>query len=410
MKLFKINKDKDIKVNKDKSENVEEKKVIRYDLNKIFDECIKHFATTQAKSLNLLQRKLKTKEAFIKEVEIFFANKYVSKEDRENLTKRFMLYIDGYYVLEELINDKTISDIKIMSPTNVRIKRNGKRFTSNVKFIDDDDLKRFVNIIAVKNKVNLSRINAIQSFTDTESNKDFRLRFNIATEFINSNKLPCVHIRKIPKVKYTKEELIKINMLTEEQMEYLISKVRNGQVIIFTGKGASGKTTLMNVLLDEIEDDKSGLVIQENDELFSYTHPEMNFQHIVSNAGEGKIEHPFEELAINGLLTDLDYFIIGEIKGGEAMYFLVSANTGHQAMTSVHGNSANEAMSKLIDYMTWESKYNQKELMKMFRYMDTTICFMKDFKVAEISNIVGYSEDKEEFIYKDIFKGKKRIA
>lgn len=47
-------------------------------------------------------------------------------------------------------------------------------------------------------------------------------------------------------------------------------------------------------------------VIQENEGLFSNKH--LN-----------EIQFDLKDLARNGLLTDLDYFIIGEIKGGEAL-------------------------------------------------------------------------------------------
>lgn len=70
----------------------------------------------------------------------------------------------------------------------------------------------------------------------------------------------------------------------------------------------------MNALIEHIPHDKSGLVIQENEELFSNTHPDLMFQHIVSAHGEGKIKYDLKDLSRNGLLVDLDYFIIGEIR------------------------------------------------------------------------------------------------
>ena len=63
----------------------------------------------------------------------------------------------------------------------------------------------------------------------------------------------------------------------------------------------------------------------------------MIFGRLVTNKGEGKIQYLLKDLAVNGLLIDLDWFIIGEIKGVEAMYLMVTANTGHQCMASVHG-------------------------------------------------------------------------
>ena len=381
---------------------------VNYD--KIYDDCVEHFTTVKAGDLNKWKRKIKPTEEFRKSVKRFFTGKGLNDKEAEELTDRFIKSIEGYQILEELINDESISDIKVLSFNNIRVKRNGKRESTNIKFKDNDDYKKFIKVVAATNEINLSRINAMQTFLDKDSNDKFRLRFNISTEYINSNDLPLLQIRKIPKKKYTKEQLIELGLFTNEQNDYLIKKLEEGNLILFTGKGASGKTTMMNYLIDQISHQKSGLAIQENDELFSNTHPEMIFQHVVTNKGEGKIQYLLKDLAVNGLLIDLDWFIIGEIKGGEAMYLMVAANTGHQCMASVHGNSAIEAMDKLIDYMTWESRYSKEELCSMFKHMDITIGYCKDFKLAEITNIKGYDEEKKEFKYHKVFDGTTRVA
>ena len=381
---------------------------VNYD--KIYDDCVKHFTTVKAGDLNKWKRKIKSTEEFRKSVKRFFIGKGLEDREAEELTDRFIKSTEGYQILEELINDESISDIKVLSFNNIRVKRNGKRESTNIKFKDNDDYKKFIKVVAATNEINLSRINAMQTFLDKDSNDKFRLRFNISTEYINSNDLPLLQIRKIPKKKYTKEQLIELGLFTNEQNDYLIKKLEEGNLILFAGKGASGKTTMMNYLIDQISHQKSGLAIQENDELFSNTHPEMIFQHVVTNKGEGKIQYLLKDLAVNGLLIDLDWFIIGEIKGGEAMYLMVAANTGHQCMASVHGNSAIEAMDKLIDYMTWESRYSKEELCSMFKHMDITIGYCKDFKLAEITNIKGYDEEKKEFKYHKVFDGTTRVA
>lgn len=381
---------------------------VNYD--KIYDDCVEHFTTVKAGDLNKWKRKIKPTEEFRKSVKRFFTGKGLNDKEAEELTDRFIKSIEGYQILEELINDESISDIKVLSFNNIRVKRNGKRESTNIKFKDNDEYKKFIKVVAATNEINLSRINAMQTFLDKDSNDKFRLRFNISTEYINSNDLPLLQIRKIPKKKYTKEQLIQLGLFTNEQNDYLIKKLEEGNLILFTGKGASGKTTMINYLIDQISHQKSGLAIQENDELFSDTHPEMIFQHVVTNKGEGKIQYLLKDLAVNGLLIDLDWFIIGEIKGGEAMYLMVAANTGHQCMASVHGNSAIEAMDKLIDYMTWESRYSKEELCSMFKHMDITIGYCKDFKLAEITNIKGYDEEKKEFKYHKVFDGTTRVA
>ena len=191
-------------------------------------------------------------------------------------------------------------------------------------------------------------------------------------------------------------------MMDENIKEYLIEKAKTSTGILFTGKGASGKTTIMNALIDEIPTNKSGLVIQESEELFSKIHPELMFQHVVINRGEGKIKYTLKDLARTGLLMDLDYFIIGEIKGEEARYFLNAAYTGHKCWASVHGVNSTEAMDKLADYIKDAVDYTKADILKMLRYV-SVIVYMEDFKVKEISEITGYDEDKKCLIYKRIF-------
>ena len=94
-------------------------------------------------------------------------------------------------------------------------------------------------------------------------------------------------------------------------------------------------------------------------------HPDIAFEHTVTNRGEGKIEYTLQDLARNGLLTDIDFFIIGEIKGGEALYLLNAVYTGARGWASVHGASATEAMKKLVDYIKYNSDYSQEDALQM---------------------------------------------
>lgn len=294
-------------------------------------------------------------------------------------------YFNGYHVLEPLISDREISDIKVISYDRIRVKRLGRREDSAVSFASAQELKQFSEFVAGKNQVSISRAHAMQSFTDKVSNRDFILRFNISQSIINSVDTPYIHIRKIPKEKPSLTHLQEAGMLTKEQAEYLKKQMKKGYLLI-AGKGASGKTTLLNALLDEIPRDKSVLVIQENEELFSKVHPDMMFQHILEQKGESKIHYGLKELSINALLIDLDYIVIGEIKGGEALYFLNAAYTGHLGLATVHGQDGEAALYKLADYVKYESDYSQEEIKKMLGCI-SAVCYMKDFRLHTITEV-----------------------
>ncbi len=372
-----------------------------FDSDKLFEEIVDYFTRVEKKAINMVNRELLDKSVINQMVVNYLRDKKVSDELSEKMVKMFDAYVFGYHILEPLVNDDSISDIKIIRYDRVRIKRNGKRMTSDIKFKDNGELNRFVEYVAIRNKVNISDINAVQTFTDKHSNPKFILRFNICTQYVNSVPNSYLHIRKVSKVKRGIDYLVSEEMLDNATAEYLIKNAESASGILFTGKGASGKTTLMNELLEYIPEDKSGLAIQENEELFSDTHPDLMFQHVVMNRGEGKIQYSLQDLARNGLLLDLDYFIIGEIKGGEALYFLNAAYTGHQCWASVHGINSTEAIDKLADYVKYESDYSKADVIRMLRTLEV-IVFMDDFKVKEISEIVGFDEETQRLIYKRV--------
>ena len=327
-------------------------------------------------------------------------NNYISRMYRisEEKIKRFDAYIEkyvfGFHVLTDLMTAKDISDIKVLAWDNVRIKQLGKRKSTDVKFWSPEDYRGSVEMFAVKNGINLGNVNAIQTFTDKRSSDDFIYRFNISTGAINSTGDPYLHIRKIAKQKKTMEDLIDLRMLDDKMAEYLDRRRDVGYVII-CGKNGSGKTHLLNAMLDEIPDEESVLVVQENEELFSTKHPDMMFQHIAVRKGDKKINYSLKELVINGLLTDIDHIVIGEIKGEEALHFITAALTGCHGITTIHSIDSKGALDKLADYCKWGSDYSREEIMKLLSCVKT-IVYIDDFQIQEIAENYGWDDDRRE--------------
>lgn len=381
----------------DNGENIAESR----DISDLVDEVIDYFTQADPIKLNMLERGKLKKEQFAEDVKRYIKSSITRDPDTaEEIFKQFSAFIWSYDVLDQLIADDEISDIKCYDWNHIRIKKLGKRCGTDITFRTERHYNKFIEHVAIKNKVSISDQNAAQNFVDKESSPDAILRFNIVTEFLNSNGKPVLHIRKIPKHKLTEEQLIEYGFFDKKTADYLKERVKKGGGMLFAGRGGSGKTTCMNFLIDYIPEDKSGLVIQENEELFS-DHPDMAFEHTVQNRGEGKIEYNLGDLARNGLLTDIDYFIIGEIKGAEALYLLNAVYTGAKGWASVHGASSTEAMKKLVDYIKYNSDYTQEEVLEMLVHLDTVI-FMDDFSVKEIAEIEGFDAKKGDLIYKRI--------
>lgn len=336
-------------------------------------------------------------------------NEFVLRQISEELIR----YLWGYYVLDELVNDRGVSDIRVLEWNYVRYKKKGVRKKSDITFIDKEDYLQFVSMLAARHKKSLNDLNAVTYFTDQTGNSKFILRINICTTYVCNQDSPILIIRKIPKEKYTIEQLMKSGMLDEKLAGYLLDKAKNAQGMIFTGKGASGKTTLLNTLLEHIDEDQSGVVIQENDELFIsekrdeagnvYPARDLAFLHTVELAGEGKIEYTLEELTRNGLRMDLDYFVIGEIKGNEAAGFSMASYTGHKCWATVHGMNSYEGINKLADYIKQATGYGFTDCLKKLIGIEVVV-FMKNFKVCEVTEIRGFDEKRGDLMKKVIYR------
>lgn len=120
------------------------------------------------------------REKFRKEIKEYIRRIYRISDAK---IQRFVTYIEQYifqfYVLTEVMEAKDISDIKVLAWDNVRIKQLGKRKGTDIRFWSPEDFRGFVEMIAVKNGINMGKVNAIQTFTDKKSSPEFIYRFNI---------------------------------------------------------------------------------------------------------------------------------------------------------------------------------------------------------------------------------------
>lgn len=374
--------------------------------NEALKQLMDYFVSPTNTILSQLNEEKLTDEQFDEEI-ISRLNLFCSGKDeiaqndefKKNIINKFKKQITGYGFLDEYLNDDSISDIRLVNDKYFRITKRGKKETIKAPFSDRQDYIRYVRVIVAKNKVNTGRRNSIKRFCDAKSNEKAILRFSITTEVINANELPQLHIRKILKNKITLERLIEMGMLDKSTSEKLVEKVLASKGILFVGKGSAGKTTLMNALLPYIPHHKDVLVVQETDELHDNNHPGIHFQHIIDNNGESVVNYDLSDLLENGLTSDIDYIVVSEIKDKEAAMFLDAAYTGYQCWASLHAMSAEDGLDRLVDLALRDSSYTKKELTHMFRYIET-IVFLKDFKIKEIAEAVGFDDELRRPIYK----------
>ena len=153
--------------------------------------------------------------------------------DKRQMLKRLDNAIMGYYVLQPLIDNPDTSDIKVCSPTDIRVRIKGKAYSSTSHFINEADLALFIQGILVRNNVGF-KMSPVITFADSHD-KLYILRFVISSPEVNAVKYPYLHIRKVNKTKPDFDELIRRGMLTENIKEYLIYRAKYSKGIVFAG-------------------------------------------------------------------------------------------------------------------------------------------------------------------------------
>ncbi len=329
---------------------------------------------------------------------------------RELLLDMFSDCVFGYYILTPLIKSKDVSDIKVYSWNHITCKANGDRFVTDLSFSNEEDYNRWFDRITRIHKLSRTDDNALQHCTDRKGVENYYLRIDVELSSIVSTEYNNIHIRKIPKEKYSWDYLKREGMLNDEMIEYLEDRIVNGYSFLLSGKGGSGKTSLLNNMIDLIPFGESILVSQESDELYSNIHPQIQFEHTLEIKREGiKTEYTLEDELRQGLLQDIDNFTIGEIKGGEALYvFTTGMSTGARFMGTIHSNNARSSTNRLAYCARFISDYPVDTLLEMLTNTPFSLIHMSRFSIDEIVEIDGWDEENNRLLFNQIYLKKWR--
>lgn len=119
-------------------------------------------------------------------------------------------------------------------------------------------------------------------------------------------------------------------------------------LVIFVGGTGSGKSTSLAAMVDHRNENTHGHIITLEDPI-EYVHPHKNC--VVSQREIGLDSNSWGEALKNTLRQAPDVILMGEIRDRETMdYALQFAETGHLCMATLHANSANQAIDRIINF------------------------------------------------------------
>lgn len=244
-------------------------------------------------------------------------------------------------VLQELVDDKTVTEIMVNGPDHIFIERSGRMEQWDKVFESQEQLEDMIQQIVsrVNRNVNVSRPVADARLSDGS-------RVHVVLPPISLDG-PAVTIRKFPEP-ITIEKLLRLGSITREAADFLKNIVEAGYNIFISGGTNSGKSTFLNALSAYIPKSERIITIEDSAEL-QITHiPNLVRLETRCANGEGEGEVSIGDLIKAALRMNPSRIIVGEVRGREALDMISAMNTGHDGSLSTgHGNSPKDMLSRL---------------------------------------------------------------
>ena len=128
---------------------------------------------------------------------------------------------------------------------------------------------------------------------------------------------------------------------------------KRGMILVVGGTG-SGKSTSLAAMLGHRNQNSYGHIITIEDPV-EYVHPHRNC--LITQREVGVDTETWEAALVNTLRQAPDVILIGEIRARETMEHAINfAETGHLCLSTLHANSANQALDRIINLFPEERR------------------------------------------------------
>ena len=244
-----------------------------------------------------------------------------------------------YDFLEEASKKSGISEVIINRNDNVFVEKDGEMIKIDSKF-SDEEIDNFCNDLANYNRKEFNPENPI-----LDGNLPDGSRINIIhRDYTNTSHV--ITIRRYAKNIKTLDSAPGIFGLNRHWVEFLKVLVKSRSNVVVSGGTGVGKTTFLNLLLQEIPTKERVITIEDTREL-QFSLPNVVRLEARPRSTDQK-GLSIRDLLKNTLRMRPDRIIVGEVRGGEVFDLLQAMNTGHEgSMTSVHANSPGECLLRL---------------------------------------------------------------
>lgn len=236
--------------------------------------------------------------------------------------------------------EKDASDVHLISG-NKPMLRIAKELVplEEMDILTVDDMNEIYDYI-VRGNINKDKVfNTAKKLDTSFEYKTMRFRVNISL----ANEIPLFTLRLIKNELPPYESLGLPDIIRKEIYQ------PNGLILV-TGKANSGKTTTLNALVNEINENQNKKILTLENPI-EYKHNSKKSLIIQKEVGKGGDVLTFSDGVKNSLREDCDILVIGEIRDKITMEAAIEmAESGHLVIGTLHTKSCAETIDRIINF------------------------------------------------------------
>jgi pilus assembly protein CpaF len=327
------------------------------------------------------------------EVSVRTQGSHLTVQDKTNLIRHLFDAMRGLDILQPLLEEPSVTEIMVNSPSQIYIERNGRLEKTDYSFDSPAHLTHVISrYFGRANKL----VHERSPIADMRLADGSRVHAILPPAAPDG---PVLSIRKFTGIMPTMEALIKNNTLPAKEARFLIESVIARKNIFISGGTASGKTTFLNALAAFIPEHERIVTVEDASELDLTGKHNLVRLEARESAVDGGGEISLSDLIHSSLRLRPDRVIVGEVRGTEAYDMIQAMQTGHPgSMSTGHGNSTVEMLNRLSLLLMTSSQLPWEACRRMVASSIDLIVHLVRLAdgrrlVREISSVAGFHED-----------------
>lgn len=332
---------------------------------------------------------------------------YISMNEKRRLRKDIFNSIRKLDILQDLIEDPTITEVMVNGAKDIFIEQNGDITRYNKCFESKEKLDDVVQqIVSQANRI----VNTSSPIVDSSLPDGSRVNIVLPPVALDG---PVITIRRFPENPITIDQLIDYESITIETARFMEKLVIAKYNIFISGGTGSGKTTFLNVLSNYIPSNERIITIEDSAELQIRNIPNLVRMEVRNSNTEGSNQITIRDLIKTSLRMRPDRIIVGEVRDEAAIDMLQALNTGHDGSLSTgHANSPADMLSRLESLVLLGTNI---PLMAVRRQIASAIDIIvhlgrlrdKSRRILEIAEVLDIKDDEIQLnpLYKFIEEG-----